>query len=394
MTQYYNPTAGNWYTGIRTAAGLGTTSSYHIYTSVLAADVFALNTDGTARFLGPVGIGVAPSTNLHVQGPTVSYGQVRITSTSGSGGESSINYGRTDQTVDNRWTVGQGVASIGDAFGFYTGGSVRLNITTGGNVGIGTTSPAAKLYVGATANNTSVDISTVAQLITPRATIAYPLTVSSAGSGVTNDQIRITYNYGLGFSATAYIASYLENASLAETGLSFGVYKNGLGLHEGMRLTPDKYIRLASSSGGIQFNGDTAAANALDDYEEGTWTPTLPNGGTLNVVNARYVKIGQKVTVSFYVNLVNPTNNSSNFIIGGLPFANTYSSPSLYYGGSFGYMGAGNLSSYLPITGSNFTYIYFHANNGTSATKSNANYITDAGGNGEIIITITYFTTS
>ena len=28
------------------------------------------------------------------------------------------------------------------------------------------------------------------------------------------------------------------------------------------------------SSGGITFNGDTASANALDDYEEGTWTPT------------------------------------------------------------------------------------------------------------------------
>ena len=27
------------------------------------------------------------------------------------------------------------------------------------------------------------------------------------------------------------------------------------------------------SGGGVTFNGDTAAANALDDYEEGTWTP-------------------------------------------------------------------------------------------------------------------------
>ena len=29
------------------------------------------------------------------------------------------------------------------------------------------------------------------------------------------------------------------------------------------------------STGGISFNGDTAAANALDDYEEGTFTPTI-----------------------------------------------------------------------------------------------------------------------
>jgi len=50
-------------------------------------------------------------------------------------------------------------------------------------------------------------------------------------------------------------------------------------------------------SDGLKFNADTAAANALDDYEYGTWTPanqwiTLTNNAT-----ARYVKIGSLVTV-------------------------------------------------------------------------------------------------
>jgi hypothetical protein len=48
---------------------------------------------------------------------------------------------------------------------------------------------------------------------------------------------------------------------------------------ERMRITSDAYVRLASGTGGIQFNGDTAAANALDDYEEGTWTPNLTGSG-------------------------------------------------------------------------------------------------------------------
>jgi hypothetical protein len=34
------------------------------------------------------------------------------------------------------------------------------------------------------------------------------------------------------------------------------------------------------SGGGITFNGDTATANALDDYEEGTWTPAITQGWT------------------------------------------------------------------------------------------------------------------
>ena len=38
--------------------------------------------------------------------------------------------------------------------------------------------------------------------------------------------------------------------------------------------SPTERMRILSG-GGVTFNGDTAQANALDDYEEGTWTPTL-----------------------------------------------------------------------------------------------------------------------
>jgi hypothetical protein len=55
-------------------------------------------------------------------------------------------------------------------------------------------------------------------------------------------------------------------------------------------------IRLIDG-GGITFNGDTAAANALDDYEEGTWTPANTYIAITNEVTARYVKIGNMVTV-------------------------------------------------------------------------------------------------
>lgn len=52
MTRYYNPTAGNWYTGIRASAGLGTTASYHIFSSTYGADVAVFNTDGNSKFAG------------------------------------------------------------------------------------------------------------------------------------------------------------------------------------------------------------------------------------------------------------------------------------------------------------------------------------------------------
>ena len=99
---------------------------------------------------------------------------------------------------------------------------------------------------------------------------------------------------------------------------------------ERLRITSDAYVRLASGTGGIQFNGDTAAANALDDYEEGTWTPTLRENGnsaiwnTLTTQEGAYIKIGKQVTVFFrivYSGLPSNVNLSYYSYLAGLPFS-------------------------------------------------------------------------
>ena len=56
------------------------------------------------------------------------------------------------------------------------------------------------------------------------------------------------------------------------------------------------------AAGGLTFNGDTAAANALDDYEEGQWTPNVYNADrTSNWTTKKgdYIKIGKLVTCWF-----------------------------------------------------------------------------------------------
>jgi len=55
--------------------------------------------------------------------------------------------------------------------------------------------------------------------------------------------------------------------------------------------------RMRITANGVTFNGDTAAANALDDYEYGTWTPANQWIALTNNETARYVKIGSLVTV-------------------------------------------------------------------------------------------------
>ena len=76
--------------------------------------------------------------------------------------------------------------------------------------------------------------------------------------------------------------------------------------------SPTERMRILSD-GGLTFNGDTAQANALDDYEEGTFTPTfMINGSTTGVTYHQragaYIKVGHKVTIWGRVSL---TNNGS-----------------------------------------------------------------------------------
>lgn len=61
----------------------------------------------------------------------------------------------------------------------------------------------------------------------------------------------------------------------------------------------------------------------LDDYEEGTWTPTLNCGGNISrsIESAKYTKIGQQVTVTASLSGIDTTQVSSgNLTIGGLPY--------------------------------------------------------------------------
>tara|TARA_R100001198_G_scaffold51067_1_gene28620 strand:- start:53 stop:1792 length:1740 start_codon:yes stop_codon:yes gene_type:complete len=79
------------------------------------------------------------------------------------------------------------------------------------------------------------------------------------------------------------------------------------------------------SEGGLCFNGDTAAANALDSYEEGNWTPSVSAGaisGTSITYTGRYTKIGRMVQLFFNAaNTAGDIQISSYVIFSGLPYA-------------------------------------------------------------------------
>ena len=85
---------------------------------------------------------------------------------------------------------------------------------------------------------------------------------------------------------------------------------------------------MSTSGKGIDFSATagTGTSELLNDYEEGTWTPTFGvhvNLTSVVSVSAQYTKVGRLVTVSGYVTAtVTSPSTMTYFVLSSLPFAN------------------------------------------------------------------------
>jgi hypothetical protein len=151
--------------------------------------------------------------------------------------------------------------------------------------------------------------------------------------------------------------------------------------------------RAAVTQNGITFNGDTAAANALDDYEEGTWTMGLAFGGasvgvTYGANTGAYTKIGRKVTVTGYLSLSSKGSSTGIARITGLPFA---------IGTGFQFSAAANgflnntsytgIPQSVGLSGSSVVEFYQLSVLGALTDLTNANFAN----NSEVYLSFTYF---
>ena len=93
---------------------------------------------------------------------------------------------------------------------------------------------------------------------------------------------------------------------------------------------------IGTSGKGIDFSGTGAAAEILDDYEEGTWTVEFydaTSGGNVSpsTTTGNYTKVGNVVTASFETIVVDTTGmTATNSIFITLPFAGTSASRTFY----------------------------------------------------------------
>jgi hypothetical protein len=226
-------------------------------------------------------------------------------------------------------------SNFGDSkFYLYHQGGNRLVIDSLGKVGIGTSSPSTPLHVY---SNTSGVIATISGPNSYNSETGISLAVDRAKiSGVLN---------GSGGTPGASLRFYTQPDS--------GSLTERMRLNSAGDVTITDGNLVVASGHGIDFSAHGHAggmtSELLDDYEEGTWTPTA--GFTLTINSTcRYTKVGGVVTVTFDVTYATGTDGSYGRLE-SLPFSS--------YDYSTGTIGFDTATNRVTMSYSAGTYLYF-----------------------------------
>jgi len=313
--KFENTGTGGW-AGLDFAMGNGT---YDGYMGMLDSDgrffidVDSNGEDFTILQNGNVGIGTTdPKELLHIyqQGTVSNYydeGALQIGGPSTSYGALLSYHGSSSGRVSLSSLYNTGGANATLSFGFggiNTSGRPTnevLTVNQAGNVGIGTLNPASMLNINTTG------------------TANYGLKLSRNDSAT--DGFEFTYTPS---SAEAFI----ENKYPTSSGQVYGDirFRTNQGGTQTTSMTIKADGNYLQVSNGITFGSDTANANRLDDYEEGTFTPQIHAGASNPSFNSnnygKYTKIGNVVHCSgrFSVNSITAGSSGTSVELGGFPF--------------------------------------------------------------------------
>jgi hypothetical protein len=150
--------------------------------------------------------------------------------------------------------------------------------------------------------------------------------------GVTDGPIQTFYKDGTTVGVIGVADGdnfYISSDDTTDVGLKFDGDANAIYACTATGAIRDNAVTLGDPAvrfkdlylSGSVYLGGTTSANALDDYEEGTWTPVAASyDGTMTVNAATYEKIGRQVTVRANLTF-DGTADSSAFILTSLPFS-------------------------------------------------------------------------
>jgi hypothetical protein len=238
-----------------------------------------------------------------------------------------------------------GLKSSADSTGvlaLQTNGTTAVTVDASQNVGIGTASPSTKLHVKIQNEVLRLQSDTASSAL-------FQTLYNSAGTR------RMFQGY-----ASSSSSEYTLNNEEAGAVVFATAATERMRVNAGAPILCLSGGNTSATGTGIAFPSATSASsdpNTLDDYEEGTFTPTITSGSgtitTVGAVTAVYTKIGNIVLASVTVNITTNGTAAQSIIVNGLPFAAT----------AIAYIGAGRenastgnmLQLYLPASQNNVT---------------------------------------
>jgi hypothetical protein len=266
------------------------------------------------------------------------------------------------------------------------GTTEAMRIDSSGNVGIGTTSAGSKLDVKGTLRLSG---STSGYVGLAPAAAAGSTTYTLPSADGTNGQLLSTNGSGTLSWSTASgggssISAGDSKVEVTDTG-SNGTIAFTTDNSERMRIDSSGNVLVGITSAranagdvqvskGISFPATQSAqtdANTLDDYEEGTWTPSIGGNATYGGQAGYYVKVGSLVLVQAGIN-VTTIGTGSTTTVSGLPFTVTNSNGNRT-AGSISYYDALNVNviALYCVAQPNNTQITFASSNASGVGLSN-----------------------
>lgn len=323
-------------------AGITADSSDNLTFSTGSSDTTHMTLDGSGRLL----LGTATTSNAHANANNLIIGNVPasgvnagLTIVSGNDANGAIHF--SDGTASGNANIqGQLVYEhANNAFLFYTAVTERMRITSTGSV--------LEVLGNSTSRNTITDTMTV----NGGTAVAHPY--SGFGFGIQfkgDDYSNVQRNYGAIYTVMDDHTSSTTTAGDAgfQSRMDFYINRGGTSTTDPtqqMFIKSDGDVHITdgnlvvANGHGIDFSatGDgsgTTSSELLDDYEEGTWTPTLFGGTTAGTMTGntagRYTKIGNQVFLEFRIDGVTLSGAAGTLQISGLPFTSSYGTNNTY----------------------------------------------------------------
>jgi hypothetical protein len=240
----------------------------------------------------------------------------------------------------------------------------RMRIDSAGKVGIGTSAPSETLHLGG-------GNARIGKWESGGSTV---FVSAGIGSSATPTYGSLSF---IGYSGTSadVVKGRIRSADVSTTNSTIGslLFETQTGVStitEAMRIDDTSRLLVgltsANTSGaklqtydGLTFPATQVASadpNTLDDYEEGTWTPTIAGSGTAGTVTyvarqGQYTKIGNTVRAHVYVDWNSGASGTGDLRITGLPF-NAANANNVYFSCAIG--AANNIA----LTASNYMTAY------------------------------------